>query len=102
MACHRFELRTVWIPWKIKVTSYQLSYHGIYDISQGIIMQIFLILLETKIFVLNMTPELLFVLCSYASNISFLANEAKIVRPLIKGIDPIFGNVTCITTGGLS
>ena len=35
----------------------------------------------------------------YASDIRFLVNSVDITRPPIKGIDTIFGNVTCITTG---
>ena len=35
----------------------------------------------------------------YTSDIRFLVNGGEITRPPIKGIDPIFGNVTHVTTG---
>jgi hypothetical protein len=50
VARHRVELRTAWMPAKQKYTGYQLSYCRI-------LLKEFLILLEPKIFVPDMTPE---------------------------------------------
>ena len=57
VARHRIELRTAWMPCKTKTTMYQLSYCSIYILSQGTILEGFLILLESKNFVPDMTPE---------------------------------------------
>src|ERR1700683_1298320 len=57
VAHHRIELGTSRMPCKTKTTMYQLSYYSIYILSQGTILEGFLILLESKNFVPDMTPE---------------------------------------------
>src|ERR1700683_4828858 len=54
---HRIELRTTQMLCKTKTTMYQLSICSIYILSQGTILEGFLILLESKNFIPDMTPE---------------------------------------------
>jgi len=57
VARHRIELRTAWMPTKQKYMCYQLSYCSIITYGEHTFLKGFLILLEPKIFVPDMTPE---------------------------------------------